>query len=185
MKKVLCILLLVGFFSSCDDGEIIVTDFNFDAGSSLQFCKVSTTNVLYIINANPSESIAFTFEDESFDGTFADSLSQQTQQIRNIQLSSSNPLVYRGYASAISEDYFCSGIPPTEPAITSEYKATTGTIEVITSLIDTQFEDSTLVKTFLTQAIAHDITLKSTSGEDEIIKETLELGAFEKTEHLE
>lgn len=131
-----CAFFLFALFllSSCDDGNVIVTDFNFDSDSQLNRCQNGSSQVFYIVNTNPDETISFSFSDDDFDGTYEGLIGPQTE---TIDLSESNKLVYRTYNGKINgNSYFCSGIPPSKPEVTDEYISVNGgSIELITSVI--------------------------------------------------
>ncbi len=181
MKRFGLILLMAVICWGCDDGEFIVTNFNFDQDSNLQLCQSGAENVLYIVNTEPDESISFNFADTTFTGTYRTNASSIT---RTIQLGGNNKLVYRTYDGPVGAGYFCSGIPPTAPKVTEEYKNVNGgTIDVITTILEQKIDtiDSLVTRTFITRAVAHDVTLKNTTGDEEIVEETLQLGSFTKT----
>src|SRR5699024_5287244 len=186
MKRYLFLVFAIFLFISCDDGTIIVTDFDFNSDSELQLCKTeSSTNVLFIVNSDPDESIAFNFSDEDFDGTYEDI--EEDEQIITIELDESDRLVYRTYDGSIDNTYFCSGIPPTSPKVTGEYISKSGgSIDIITTLIDEEpGENNTVICTFVTRAVAHNVTLKNSSSDEEIVEAELQLGSFKKTAQFE
>ncbi len=180
MKKTFILLLTCLFFLSCDDGNRILTNFDFDSDSDLQLCKVEEKNVLYIINNDPDEAIAFTFNDENFDGTYAE---DEVSQSLIVELEGNNHLIYRTFESSLSSGsaYFCSGIPPTTPKVLQEYESKDGGyIELVTYLIEEEIneQENSITKSFETYATAHHITLKNVSKDEEIVEETLKLGYF-------
>lgn len=186
MKRYLLLLLILGLMAGCDDGDIIVTSFDFNAESNLKTCKTGTSNIFYIVNSDPDESISFSFTDEDFDGTYVEELENITE---SYPISSSHPLIYRTFTGALSgSQYFCSGTPPSEPLIAEEYVANSGgNINIIITLIDQTIDtlDNKITKEFLTRAVARNISLKNTSGEEEIVVETLHLGSFTRTKDFD
>ena len=60
MKKILLALLSVALFYSCDDGDIIVTSFDF-GDQSLQLCGDPGDYVFFKINNDAQESISLYF----------------------------------------------------------------------------------------------------------------------------
>lgn len=186
MKPCFFFLIALIALSSCDDGDIIVTNFDFDSNSALQLCKTNASNVLYIVNDDPAESISFNFSDPDFDGTYPEDVESKTI---TVNLSSSYHLVYRAYDGSLNGDnYFCSGVPPTQPSVTNEYTSKDGGyIELIIVMIDQSMDEQTniLTRKFETYAIAHNITLVNTSNGEEIVKETMRLGSFKKTKEFD
>ncbi len=55
---------------SCDDGDIIVTTFDFDLETPLSLCQQDNENVLYYIDPTTNEAISFEFNLDGFNGTF-------------------------------------------------------------------------------------------------------------------
>ena len=61
MRRLLFGIFSLALLSACDDGEIIVTNFDFE-DSTLQFCDGPDRNVIYAINNNDVyESISLEF----------------------------------------------------------------------------------------------------------------------------
>lgn len=186
MNRFLVVLFALLLFTACDDGDIIVTDFDFDSDSSLKMCKSGKNNVLYIVNRDPDEAIVFNFEDEDFDGTHTE---DTESVIWTISLGGKNALIYRAFDAPVDGGkYFCTGIPPTEPKVITEFQNIEGgRIELISTLIEEEFDeiDNTSNRTFEIRAIAKDITLKNVAKEEEIVRETLLLGFFTKKATIE
>ncbi len=179
MKKVFLLFFLVStLFLGCDDGDLIVTDFDFDSESNLQLCNNGSSVVLYVINKDPSEAIAVNFSDVDFDGTFVE---DEEQQELKIPINQNNQIVYRSFKDPVSDDYYCRGIPDTEPVINNEYRSKNGGNLYITTTVIKKETDSLsgiVTKTFETYAEARDLTLKNTKKDEEIVKEQLQLGSF-------
>ena len=66
----LSFLLLISFLSSCDDGNVFVSSFNFDEETNLSICQQDDVIVLFFIDQQTNEAISFKFSGEDFDGTF-------------------------------------------------------------------------------------------------------------------
>lgn len=126
MNKFLLLLLCISFFAACDDGDVIVTTFDFDEDTQLALCgdTISSPKVVFAVNQEPNESISFEFQDIDFDGTF-DSI--QPPEPFTIQLNNENEIVYRTYDGQLSgQAYFCAEVPPSSPKVTEEYTTTSG-----------------------------------------------------------
>lgn len=180
MKKVLGVLLLL-IIAGCDDGDQIVTDFDFNSESKLQFCENGSLSVLYVINSDPEEAIAFSFSDTDFDGTFTE---DEETKILTVPVSNTNTVIYRTFDEAIPDTYFCSGIPPSKPAVKSEFKSQNGGSVVLTTTLTEEKineTENTVRKTFRTWAEIRDVTLKNSNKDEEIVRESLKIGSFTKT----
>lgn len=114
----LCALSLL--FSSCNDGDLIVTNFDFE-DAALQDCETQTQTVFFKINPEVDESISLIIEttDELF----------ITSGIEEYELNASSNIVnYRLYGDEVTSAYFCNPVPPTSPSTTQEYLGTSGTV---------------------------------------------------------
>ena len=122
MKKIL-VLLTACLIMSCDDGDIIVTSFDFDE-QTLQTCT-DFDFVYFKINPGNNETLAL---------QFTTALPFQTEEgTRQISLSSSNQITYRRFNSDITASYFCNAIPPTEPTVVQEFTSNVGDITLVTT----------------------------------------------------
>lgn len=117
----ICLLL-----TSCDDGDIIVTSFDFEE-QNLQYCEGASSLVFLKINNSTQESIAFNLNQ--------DPLFLENTAVTQIQLNTSNFVIYRSFNANVTASYFCSSIPPTQPTITLEFTATEGTAQ--TTVVNT------------------------------------------------
>lgn len=122
-------LFIVSFFLcflSCDDGDIILTEFDFDE-ENLQLCDSGQNLVFFKITSDTNESISLQLvQDLSF---------LETNRITEVlQLNSTNIVTYRKFDATVSSNYFCSSIPPSSPLTILEYIAENGEA-VITNLV--------------------------------------------------
>lgn len=118
MRYFLIFLLSQLLLTSCDDGDLIQDTFNF-TNASVQKC--TTSSVLYKIN--DKEALIFSTPETSF---------PNQEGTQNISISTSNTVVFRKFSSATNTANICS--TPTLSVI-EEWKATGGTIEIITTKI--------------------------------------------------
>ena len=124
MKKLLPLFSAALFFISCDDGELIVTEFSFE-NQQLQHCGTEDTQVLYNVNndqINESIALIFSMTEEQF-------LNIETPM--EITLGQEDQIIYRTFDSEV-EDYYCSQIPPASPKVLQEYRSTSGGTVTIT-----------------------------------------------------
>ncbi|HIB37401.1 hypothetical protein [Mesonia sp.] len=147
IKNLSLFLLLLITITSCDDGDIIVTTFDYDRETDLSYCNGSldTTDLtgdiqLYNINNDTRESIVLNFSKNGFTGTFTDLLDEdgfiKVDTVKTVELSTTNRIVYRRFNGDIPTDYFCQDIPPSSPQVSQEYVSLDGgTVTFITSRI--------------------------------------------------
>lgn len=128
MNKFLTILLFATLFlQSCDDGDVIVTSFNFD-NADLKTCGPVGNYVFYKLNPDNKESISLRLA-----GT--DSLYKEEGTKEYLLNGTTIFMNYRNYDGPLGADYFCSSIPPTTPKVTVDYFAKSGTVLVTTTFI--------------------------------------------------
>ena len=133
MRKLFFISIFLSLFSSCNDGDIIVTDFNFEA-SNLNNCGGPGAYVFYNINNSLfAESISLFLET-------SDILFLESGIVEYVLNGITYAVNYRKYDNDIADDYFCSNIPPTTPSVTIEFLGASG-IAVLTTIVTKNDED--------------------------------------------
>ncbi|GAB2768445.1 hypothetical protein [Salinimicrobium soli] len=131
MKKIFVLFFAAILLISCDDGDIIVTDFNFD-NQQLQWCGDDEQQVVFNINNDQVfEAIAFRF---NLDTPTPQFFSTEEGQI-SVPLNSTNQVVYRVFDGKVENSYFCSIIPPVTPNVTEEFRSTSGGEVLITTTL--------------------------------------------------
>ena len=133
MRKLFFISILLSLFSSCNDGDIIITDFNFEA-SNLNNCGGPGAYVFYNINNSLfAESISLVLET-------SDILFLESGTVEYVLNGITYAVNYRKYDDDITDDYFCSNIPPTTPNVTIELLGASG-IALLTTIVTKNDED--------------------------------------------
>ncbi len=139
MKTLICFLILSSFFLACDDGDIIVTTFNFDE-ANLNNCGGPGNYIFFKINNNTSESISLSV------GT-SDILFIESGSRVFVLNGTSNIVNYRIYNGDITNSYFCNSIPPISPDVITEFIGSSGEATLVTDVtlddMDGIVEDST------------------------------------------
>ncbi len=126
-KKILVWVLLCIGVISCDDGDIIVTNFDFD-DAGLQQCIGVGSYVFFKINSENQESISLRI------ASTADLY--RTSGTNAFTLDGSSTFAnYRTYDGEITSDYFCSSIPPTSPAVATNFLSSEGTAVLETVVV--------------------------------------------------
>ncbi|NND64187.1 MAG: hypothetical protein HKN48_13440 [Flavobacteriaceae bacterium] len=120
---ILCAFLMV----SCDDGDIILTSFDFEE-ENLQNCGGPGGYLFFNLNGANTESLTLRLgtTDELF--TTSDTL------VTNLD-GNTNFVNYRIFNSEVTSDYFCNEVPPTSPEVDIEYLANSGVATLITTSI--------------------------------------------------
>ena len=131
MNRFLAILLFSLLLQSCNDGDIIITTFNFDK-ADLKTCGSVGNYVFYKVNPQAQESLSLKL-------SFADSLYKIAETKVFTLDGTTNFVNYRNYDGALGSGYFCSSIPPTSPIVTVDYLGASGTANVATIFV---FDDN-------------------------------------------
>lgn len=132
MRKVLVIFFTAALLLSCDDGDIVVTDFNFQ-DPQLNWCGNTQSQVLYKINnTGVNEAIAFRFDLNTPTLQF---FLPEEGQLRIPLNGTTNQVIYRVFDTEVRGSYFCNEIPPISPQVVREFRSTTGGEVIITSTL--------------------------------------------------
>lgn len=118
MKNLLLLTLAFLFLTSCDDGDLIVTEFNFE-DQPLELCGNTNSLVLYNVNndaVNEAIALNLAISEEDFLANVTDF---------GINLNNTNQIIYRTFDAEVG-DYFCSQVPPASPNVIEEYRSTSG-----------------------------------------------------------
>lgn len=134
MKKLLILLSIAIVAYSCNDGDIILTSFDF-GDASLEFCGGPGDYVFFKINNEAAESIALQLGTENELFLVSDTLELALD-------GTVNKVIYRTYTDAVTSAYFCDNIPPVTPAVVSDYLGASG---IVTLMVTTTLDDSDLL----------------------------------------
>lgn len=133
MKKIIFLLFVSSLFIACNDGDIIVTSFDFD-DSDLENCGEIGDYVFFKINNDAQESLSLKLNatDSIFwkNDTFSYTLDGTTKFVN-----------YRKYDADVTSSYFCNSVPPVTPLVTIEYLGTAGTASIITTVTRDDTDD--------------------------------------------
>lgn len=114
---------------SCDDGDLQIETIDFDS-TTIQNCEtvsVETANVLFKLNA--SEALIV----ELPNGAITNEITSEPTQY-DVTSSGTAKVTYRTFSDSVTNNYFCSEIPVTEPTVTEEIIAEDGEILITTVL---------------------------------------------------
>lgn len=123
--KVVAALIFLLIFNSCDDGDLKLESFNFDA-ATIQKCPTKT--FLYKINSN--EMLVLNIPENSFENTVT-----AVNEPRIIQIGGANSITYRKYNANATTNVLCNDLPPASPVVLEEWQATGGQVQVITTSV--------------------------------------------------
>lgn len=128
------ILLLV---ISCDDGDIIITNFEFD-DVDLQLCEGAIPNefVFFKINTSTNEAISYNF----IDGTYSEEMETDEPILIDLE-NDDNTLIYRQFNTAITASYYCNNIPDSNIIVTEELISIRGQAQIINEIVSEDDND--------------------------------------------
>ena len=130
MKKFLFVIIAITCFTSCDDGDIIVTSFDFEE-QTLEYCSDFDTQFIFFkINPDNNESIAIAFTTSN--DIFGPGDGESEMRSITLSLSGDDAITYRRFDDTVTSDYFCNPIPPATPIVVEEFISTSGDITVFT-----------------------------------------------------
>lgn len=141
MHRLSGLILLLLFFSSCDDGDIIVTTFDFEE-ETFNLCSNGRDKFLYHVNnSDVFETLTLQLNNPGF--ALGDNELVLSEETLRITLTGNNVITYRTYDAAVptgQNSYFCSLNPPSTPRVLQEYKSVGGTVIIRTVLINGNYE---------------------------------------------
>jgi hypothetical protein len=172
MKRFLGILICVIAFSSCDDGDLVVDKIDF---SAVKTESCTTNNLLYKLNENESLILnvpAATFSNNPTVPGVPTSLN----------IDATNQVVYSFYDGKVISGNICDLIPPATPNVNSQWKASSGKIEIVTTDIKKLDEtnNSTRITGYNNNIIFKNITFDKGNGTSQFY-ETFTFGDYTKT----
>lgn len=133
MRSFLYLLFLLFIFTSCDDGDIVVTTFEFE-DEEFNMCSNERTKLLYHINNNQVfETLSIQISGTQFSNQ--DRVLITREQPVSVTLSGENVIIYRTYDGAIPNNYFCQSVPPATPRVLQEYRSVGGSLVITTNII--------------------------------------------------
>ena len=143
------LILILIFFTSCDDGEIIVTTFDFEE-DTFEMCSNGRSKLLYHINSEiVNESLTIQVSGNNFSAddqllinaptSFTLPLADNVLPSFPVILNTTNVIVYRTYDAPVpTTGYFCSNIPPSTPNVIQEYRSVGGELVFRTNVLYNQ-----------------------------------------------
>lgn len=123
MKKMLFFATLV-LLLSCDDGDLQIETIDFDSVDP-QTCEIATVDTKIFFKINDDEALILELESGKL-------LNEASTDTIESTIGSGSTLTYRLFSDGVTSTYFCSDIPETTPAVTSEIEAKSGTVRINT-----------------------------------------------------
>ena len=135
MRNYFLVLIFSCFvFVSCNDGDVISVELDFDKTLTLCGDETSSNYILYDTKTTPFESLTLLFPNNvQADSIFNTGISGKTETL--LINGNSVRFNYRTY-SADSNNYICQDIPDASVSVTNNYEASSGNV-----IFTTTFED--------------------------------------------
>lgn len=168
MKRVVSLMFFALLLNSCDDGNLIQEDINFEDVDT-QNC--STNDIIYKLKEK--EALLLEIPKTSFP-----SEPSLTNTPLSIDINNTNRVVYRFYNGNVATDNICETIPPANPIVTDQWNATAGKIEIFTTAIKTvnTTENSTKISGYNHSIVFKNITFAKSNGTQ--VYETFPFGNY-------
>lgn len=125
MKRFLGILCCAFAFSACDDGDLVVDTINFD---EIATSTCTENNLLFKLK--DGESLILNVPED----TFKDDATVENTPTK-LLINSVNQVVYNFYDGKVTAEKICAIVPPALPNTLSQWKASSGVIEITTEAV--------------------------------------------------
>ena len=171
MKRILSILSLLLFITSCDDGNLTVDAIDF---SDVPVQKCSEKDVYYKVKDAEMlfiEIPASTFtEDETLDGVPIE-----------VTINTTNKVTYRKYDDTVSSLNLCPTVPDGTPNVIEQWNASAGIIEITAAAIKTtnSTDNSTRITGYTYNINLKNITFQKPDGPQ--VYDNFSFGTYSKT----
>lgn len=123
MKRVVSLLVFALLLNGCDDGDLIQEDISFEDVATQNCTK---NDIIYKLKDNEAlilEVVGFTFPTET--------------KSQELDISSSNRVLYRFYNGAVNSSTICETIPPATPIVVDQWTTSGGKIAINTTAVKT------------------------------------------------
>ena len=133
MRSLIILLFCCNFLLSCDDGDVIDVQLDFDKNLMLCGDSVSSNYILFDTKNDPNESLELLFPNNALAQSI---LNPETSgNMETMALSKSVRFIYRTY-STDPITYICQDIPDANVSVNQNYEANVGTANFISIFED-------------------------------------------------
>ena len=127
---IVCLILPL---NSCDDGDII--DFELDFDNTFEICEGDNDLVFYKVKEDPSESFSLQVSNTRIEDLLE--VDENGIYEETFSITASTPLIYRTYSNnELPDDLFCSVVQNSEVQITNNDESTSGSALLRTVLVE-------------------------------------------------
>ena len=133
MRSLLILLFCSNLLLSCDDGDVLNVELDFDKNLKLCESPASSNYILYDTKENPAESLMLLFPNNTqAERIFNPDISGNTE---TMALSNNIKFIYRTYTGNPT-DYICQDIPDASVSVNENYESQSGTANFISTFVD-------------------------------------------------
>jgi hypothetical protein len=164
MRYFLLVIISLCTIVSCDDGDLITEDFNFEKVTTITKCDNS--NILYKVSGQ--ESMILDTSEENFPN-----IETEPGKPNVLTIGKEASLVYRKYNGNVDSTSICSSPPPANPVVSEEWTISGGTVEITTVKL---LDDKAVIIGY-----NHNIVLKNvtfTSQQKQIVYDSYVFGNY-------
>ena len=134
MRSLLILLFCCNFLLSCDDGDVLNVQLDFDKNLTLCEPPASSNFILYDTKNDPSESLTLLFPDNAQAQSILYPTVSGNMETMTINKSSVR-FIYRTY-NGDPNDYICEDIPDANVSVNENFEAESGTANFISTFED-------------------------------------------------
>ncbi len=133
MKNFLGLLLLLIFATGCNDGDLEIVTFDFQATDKLTSCNAGVPGKFYLYNFKDNR----VFIVEIPESTFKNEVTADGLPIK-LDVGTAIKVYYREYNSELTAAALCTTIPASNPTVTTEWTATGGKLIITTTAVKSE-----------------------------------------------
>lgn len=129
------IILCCAFLTTCDDGDILTIDLDFD-GVLSRCDNFEDSHLVYDTRSDPDEALLLIFpRSEINDALFAEATTVDVATVLTIN-GSAIRFIYRTYNRSLSATDICAVVPPSDLTIRENYEAPSGKVFITSTILD-------------------------------------------------
>lgn len=118
----LVIFTLIVSGTSCDDGDIDISSFEFE--ETVNYCKTDIYTLYRLSTDGHREALILTLTDKQ--------IRQDEVEVTPVNISPNGPvsITDRVFESEVDKNYFCAVLPPIEPKVKRDWRGVSGSVRV-------------------------------------------------------
>ncbi|WP_195871800.1 hypothetical protein [Winogradskyella marina] len=135
MIRRIFIIFCFALFTTCDDGDIITVDLNFEG--VLEQCEnFEDYHLIYDTRSEPNEALILIFPKSPTNDALFSSPTDVDSPLELTINATSVRFIYRTYNRALTASDICSVVPPADLIIREDYEAGAGKVIITSTIVD-------------------------------------------------